>query len=136
MLILVEKSCFLGPRQLVWWKVNIPFQGGDILNNGHNRISCFVCDYDICDSCVHRRIYVLSKCLLPMPDNSNTNQQLNSVTAMPKFCNLELDIYPIVPPDYSMWLKSSSLMVKSFVFFSSQELNSAPDSYSPDSIPQ
>ena len=38
-----------------------PFRNGDILNNGHNRISCFACDYDLCDSCVHRRKFVLSK---------------------------------------------------------------------------
>ena len=34
-----------------------------------------------------------------MPDNSNNHQQINSVSAIPRFCNLELDIYPIVPPD-------------------------------------
>ena len=54
-----------------------------------------MCDYDICDSCVHRRIFVLSKCVLPLP---NSNNQLNCGNG-PKFCNLELDIYPIVPPD-------------------------------------
>ena len=75
-----------------------------------------LCDFDICDSCVHRRIYVLSKCLLPMtPYDTNNreacdagqapctagfpNNQLNNSVLGPKFCNLELDIYPIVPPD-------------------------------------
>merc|ERR1712062_606994 len=40
-------------------EIDCPFRskGGEILNNGHNRISCFHCDYDLCDSCVHRRIY-------------------------------------------------------------------------------
>ena len=35
--------------------------GGSIANNGFNRLSCFRCDYDMCDSCAHRRTYVLAK---------------------------------------------------------------------------
>lgn len=32
-----------------------------ILNNGFNRLSCFACNYDLCDSCAHRRTAVLAK---------------------------------------------------------------------------
>lgn len=60
----------------------------NIYNNGHNRISCFACDYDLCDSCVHRRIYVLSKCI---------NAQDHDGPQQPSFCNLDVDIFPIVP---------------------------------------
>jgi hypothetical protein len=66
-----------------------PFRG-DILNNGHNRISCFVCDYDICDSCVHRRIFILSKCIRT-PQNASMSDYSS------KFCNLDVDVYPVVP---------------------------------------
>ena len=62
-----------------------PFRGGEIINNGHNRISCFYCDYDLCDSCVHRRTFILSKCI------KNDDSQAQN------FCNLEVDVYPIVP---------------------------------------
>ena len=32
-----------------------------ILNNGFNRLSCFACNYDLCDSCAHRRTTVLAR---------------------------------------------------------------------------
>ena len=38
-----------------------PFKGGDIQNNGYNRLNCFSCDYDMCDSCAHRRMFILTK---------------------------------------------------------------------------
>ena len=41
---------------------------------------------DICDSCVHRRIYVLSRGI-PKPTTDNINNT----------CKLELDVYPVVP---------------------------------------
>jgi hypothetical protein len=63
----------------------------NIYNNGHNRISCFLCDYDLCDSCVHRRIYVLSKCISQQPSNHS-------------FCNLDVDIFPIVPNNAGSYL--------------------------------
>ena len=42
---------------------------------------------DICDSCVHRRIYVLSRGI-PKP---STTDNINNT------CKLELDVYPVVP---------------------------------------
>ena len=65
-----------------------PIQGNRILNNGHNRISCFVCDYDICDSCVHRRIYVLSKVI----KKNKSDSKIYGTK-----CDLALDVYPVVP---------------------------------------
>jgi hypothetical protein len=38
-----------------------PFRGGMIRNHGYNRFNCFGCDYDLCDSCVHRKLFVLTK---------------------------------------------------------------------------
>ena len=38
-----------------------PFRGGMIQNHGYNRFSCFSCDFDLCDSCVHRKLFVLTK---------------------------------------------------------------------------
>ncbi len=32
------------------------YRDGKIRNNGYNRLNCFKCDYDVCDSCATRRI--------------------------------------------------------------------------------
>ncbi len=29
---------------------------GSIVNSGHNRLNCFVCNYDLCKPCVDRKL--------------------------------------------------------------------------------
>lgn len=81
---LMPKNC---GRTFTCDERDCPFPG-EIHNNGHNRLSCYTCDYDLCDSCVHRRLFVLTKFVKRNSSIFNKNPPCDVYT-------LEVDCHPI-----------------------------------------
>ncbi|TRY80466.1 hypothetical protein TCAL_10488 [Tigriopus californicus] len=63
---------------------------GEIANTGYNRLNCFSCDYDLCDSCAHRRMFILTK-YLKYHGNRITESEIDNCS----ICQLEQSGYPV-----------------------------------------
>eukprot|EP00095_Tigriopus_kingsejongensis_P011148 maker-scaffold534_size144770-snap-gene-0.35 protein:Tk11148 transcript:maker-scaffold534_size144770-snap-gene-0.35-mRNA-1 annotation:"uncharacterized protein conserved in bacteria" len=63
---------------------------GEIKNTGYNRLNCFNCDYDLCDSCAHRRMFILTK-YLKYHGSGITQSEIDNCS----ICQIEQTGYPV-----------------------------------------